>query len=305
VAPPPRLTRVRARWLVNLLLVAVVAALAAYALLGRDADDGRVPIVGVASSVVQRIAIEPEGMEPIELAREGDNWFVTRPLRARANSTQVERLLDLLAVRAGAPMPATDLQRFDLNRPSLRVRFDDTTIAFGTLNPLTQQQYVLVGDRVFMIPGHHRASVPERVERVLTHALLRKDEKPVSFQLPQLSVERLDGRWTRRPDPDPGAASQDDFHRWVDEWRFASSLLTQRADRALPAQRIVVAFEDGRRVEFGIVQREPELVLVRGDESLVFHFPRDTGERLLAGPALQAPTSAAAGAPSAAPAGSR
>lgn len=296
----------RARWLVNLLLVAVVAALAAYALLGRDEDSGQRALTNMASSVVQRIVIEPEGMEPIELAREGDNWFVIRPLRARANSTQIERLLDLLAVRAGEPMPAADLQRFDLDRPSLRVRFDDTTIAFGTLNPLTQEQYVLVGDRVFMIPGHHRASVPERVERVLTHALLRKDEKPVSFQLPQSSVERIAGRWTRRPDPDPaGAASQDDFHRWVDEWRFASSLLTQRAAGPLPAQRIVVAFEDGRRVDFGIVQREPELVLVRGDENLVFHFPRDTGERLLAGPALQAPTPAASGVPSAAPAGSR
>ncbi len=305
MASPPRLIRVRTGWLLNLLLVAVVAALAAFALLRREEEDPQHAITGVASSVVQRIVIEPYGAEAIELAREGDGWLVTSPLQARANSTQVERILNLLAVRARERMPAEDLQRFDLDRPALRVRFDDTAIAFGTLNPLTQDQYVLVGDAVFMISSHHRASVPDRVERVLTHALLRKEEKPVSFEFPDYSVVRSDGKWTRRPDPEKDTLSQDDFNRWVDEWRFASSLLTQRASDRSPAQRIAVTFEDGRKIDFGIVQREPDLLLTRIDENLTFYFPRDTGDRLLAGPALQRPDGSTFDAPAGAPASAR
>jgi hypothetical protein len=34
-----------------------------------------------------------------------------------------------------------------------------------------------------------------------------------------------------------------------------------------------------------IAQREPEIVLVRGDENLSFYFSSDMGGRLLAGPA--------------------
>ncbi|MCC7546743.1 MAG: hypothetical protein IT532_03170 [Burkholderiales bacterium] len=306
MAAPPRLIRMRTGWLVNIVLVAVVAALAAYAFYrtGRD-DPQREPIAHLAASVVQRIAIEANGVQTIELAREGDAWFVTRPLRARANSTQVDRILDLLAVQGRERMPAQDLQRFDLGRPTLRVRFDETAIAFGTINPLTQDQYVLVGDAVFMIPSHHRAAIPDRVERVLTHALLRTNEKPVAFEFANFSVARADGRWARNPQPADGALSQDDFNRWVDEWRYASSLLTQPASGKLPAERIAVAFEDGRRVEFGIVQREPELVLVRADEALTFYFSQDTRGRLLAGPMPQPSPAATSAAVPAVPAAQR
>jgi len=290
----------RARWLVNIVLLALVGALAVYALYGGgDEDTSQQPITSLAASVVHRIALEREGADPIELVREGDAWFVDRPLRARANAPQVDRILDLLTVRGHDRMPAEDLQRFDLDRPALRVRFDDTAIAFGTVNPLTQEQYALVGDSVFMIPGHHRAAVPDRVERVLTHALLRKNEKPVSFVLPGFSVERVDGKWIRRPEAVEGALSQDDFNRWVDEWRFASSLLTQPAAARRPGERIELSFEDGRTVHFAIAQREPEIVLVRDDENLSFYFSSDMGARLLAGPAPSPAPAATSDAPAA------
>ena len=295
MAAPSRLIRVRTRWVINLLLLGIVAALAAYALYAPRTDDAQQePITRLAPSVVRNIAIEAAGADPIELEREGDTWFVTRPVRARANVTQVERLLDLLGVRGRDRMAAQDLENLDLDRPALRVRFDDVVIAFGTVNPLTQDQYVLVGDTVYMIPGHHRNAVPDRIERVLTHALLRKDEKPVSFDFPDFSVERVDGRWTRRPEASGGPLSQDDFHRWVDEWRFASSLLTQRASGKPPAEHISVAVEDGRTIRFGIVQREPEFILTREDEQLTFYFPQDTRARLLAGPAALPAASPAA-----------
>jgi len=292
---------VRTGWLVNLLLVAVVAALAAYALRGGKTEDpNQQPLTGLAASVVQRIVIESRGTEPIELAREGGAWFVTRPVRARANATQVDRMLDLLAVRGRDRMPAQGLQRFDLDQPDLRVRFDDTDIAFGTINPLTQDQYVLAGEAVYMISSHHRAAVPDRVERVLTHALLRKGEKPVSFELPGFSVDRVEGRWTLKPEQPDVALSQDDFNRWVDEWRFASSLLTQAASGKPTKERIAVRLEDGRTLQLAIVQREPELVLTRTDENLTFYFSQNTRERLLAGPSVRsAPGEGASTAPQA------
>jgi len=294
VAPPARVIPVRTGWLVNLLLLAVVAALAAYALRGvRTEDPDQQPLTGLAASVVQHIVIEPRGTDPIELAREDGTWFVTRPVRARANATQVDRILDLLAVRGRDRMPAEQLQRFDLHQPALSVRFDDTAIAFGTLNPITQDQYVLAAGAVYMISSHHRAAIPDRLERVLTHDLLRKSEKPVAFELPGFAVDRAEGKWTLRPNLPDANLSQDDFNRWVDEWRFASSLLTQTASGKLPKERIRLQLEDGRTVQLGIVQREPELVLTRTDEHLTFYFSQDTRERLLARPSVRAAPGAA------------
>lgn len=288
MAPPARLTTVRTGWLINLLLLALVAALAAYALYGGGKDEAAGhPLTSVAASVVKRIVIEPRDGQVIELHKDGDEWLVTRPLRARANLTQVERMLDLLAVRGSDRMPAEDLQRFDLDRPALRVHFDDTVIAFGTTNPLSQQQYVLADDSVFMIGSHHRSVIPDRVERVLTHSLLRKDEKPVAFEMPGFKVVRMDGKWTLDP-PQASTVSQDDFNRWVDDWRYASSLLTQPTSGKAPAHIINLKLEDGRTLQIGVLQQEPELILTRADEKLTFYFSQDTRQRLLSGPGAQA-----------------
>lgn len=289
MAPSARLTIVRTGWLINLLLLALVAALAAYALYGGNQDDATsYPLTAVAASVVKRIVIEPRDGQAIELHKDGDEWFVTRPLRARANLTQVERMLDLLAVRGSERMPAEDLQRFDLDRPALRVHFDDTVIAFGTTNPLSQEQYALVDDSVFMIGSYHRSVVPDRVERVLTHSLLRKEEKPVAFEMPDFKVARVDGKWALDPPQANAPVSQDDFNRWVDDWRYASSLLTQPSSGRAPAHVINVKLEDGRTLQVGVLQQEPELILTRTDEKLTFYFSQDTRQRLLSGPGARA-----------------
>jgi len=51
-----------------------------------------------------------------------------------------------------------------------------------------------------------------------------------------------------------------------------------------PRERIrIKLLADGQSkvVEFAIVRRKPEVVLLRMDEHLAYHFPEDTGTRLL------------------------
>ena len=69
-----------------------------------------------------------------------------RPFEARADRSQVERLLELTSAASKEKLAATDLARFDLDRPSLTVTLGDQRFAFGTVNPLNQEQYVLAGD---------------------------------------------------------------------------------------------------------------------------------------------------------------
>ena len=47
---------------------------------------------------------------------------------------------------------------------------------------------------------------------------------------------------------------------------------------------VTVALKDGRSLALGILQREPELVLLRADEGIQYHFFADVGRRLLLPP---------------------
>jgi hypothetical protein len=88
--------------------------------------------------------------------------------------------------------------------------------------------------------------------------------------------------------------SQDEFNRWVEGWRFASSLLTQRAGPGAAKEHVDVRLSDGRTLKLDVLQKEPELILVRPDEKLQFFFSGEVAKRLMTPPEAAVPASDAA-----------
>jgi hypothetical protein len=280
-------------WIVNVLLLAAVAALGWYVLY-RPADKApQLKLTTLAPSTVSRVVIEPRAGEPIELEKRGDAWYLVRPFQARADRGQVERLLEITSATAKEKLAATDLARFDLDRPALAVTLGEQRFAFGTVNPLSQEQYVLAGDGVYLLPAFYASLVPQSADRLLTHSLFIEGESPTAFVLPGFRVELQDTKWVRLPASGKETLSQDDLNRWVDGWRFASSLITQRATKS-GAEQIQVRLADSRTLKLGILQKQPELILVRPDEKLQFHFSGEVAKRLLSPPEPSAPPGDAA-----------
>jgi hypothetical protein len=283
-------------WLVNLLLLVGVVGLALYAVYRpKQADQPKHKLTQLTASTVKRIRIEPRDGPRIELEKRGESWFLTAPVEARADRSQVDRLLDVLQATSQEKLPATDLARFDLDQPRLKVSFDDQTIAFGTSNSLTQEQYVLAGDGVYLLSPYFGSAVPTRPDRVLNHALFREGEKPLGFIFPQFRVIQHEGKWTVEPPPpdEKNQPSADELNRWVDEWRFASSLVTQPASGRKPSKQVQVQLADGKALSFGVLREGPELVLLREDEKLEYQFSADSGRKLMARPvAAPAPAEA-------------
>lgn len=289
-------------WIKNLLLVALVTALALYAIYKPNPQDEikRFEISTLGKAAVTRIVIEPKGAPRIELHKQDEDWMLIQPFTARADRTQIDRMLDVLAARSNEKLAASDLQRFDLDAPAMRVTFNDTAIAFGTSNPVGGDQYVHAGDGVYLLAPYFRSLVPDDAQRLLTHALLRPSEKPVAFVLPGFSVVQQDGKWAMTPaaSSEKERLSQDDLNRWVDDWKLASSLLTQPSGDKTPGEWIELRLADGKTLRLGILQREPELVLARSDEKLSFYYSAETAKRLLSAPAAApAPPPPAASAP--------
>jgi hypothetical protein len=148
---------------------------------------------------------------------------------------------------------------------------------------------------VYLLPSLYRTQVPDRPARLLTHALLRQNEKPVAIRLKTFTLEQRDGKWVVTPAGGKEPPSQDDLNRWVDDWRHASSLLTQPAtDRTAAREWIEVRLDAGGTLRLGVVQPAPQLVLLRPDEKLTFHFSEDMGTRLTSRPAAPEPPPAPA-----------
>jgi len=274
------------RTTLNIALVAAIVAVGAvlYFKSKSDVDEvqGTFALVADAAKDLQRIEIQRNGGEPIVLERNAQQWRMKVPRAARLDEIQLGRVLDIARLRASVRMRAENLARFELDKPWARIHFNQQTIDFGSTNPLTDELYLRSGEHIYAVPPRVAAAVPGNAAKLLAHNLFAVDEHPVAFQFEHFSLRHDATRWHLAPH-DP-KLSQDDLVRWVDQWRLASSVVTQPGSAAGDAESITIELRDKRKIMLGVLARSPDLVLLRHDELLQFHLPARLAPILLTPP---------------------
>ena len=274
----------RGLW-INIALLAAVVALALFAYLKPHKGEPGHRLSVLKAADARNVMIELAGAELIALARAPSDWQLTAPFAARADSFQVQRLLEILDATSPDRLPATGLARFDLNEPHARVTIDQQTFSFGAVNPLSREQYVLTQDGIYLVPLRYGAVLPKNALQLVSRQLFAADEAPVAFESKEFKLAQQDGKWQLTP---PAAdVSQDDFNRWVDEWRLATALALQPPSKRTPQAAIKITLKNGSAITLALLQREPELMLARSDQNYEYQFSGKSAQRLLAPPSGQ------------------
>jgi hypothetical protein len=272
-------------WL-NAALAAIVVALGVFLYL-RPGKDAAVeyPLSGLKAREVRSLRIERAGAVPVVLVRKQDTWFIEAPIAARADDSRVMQLLAVVEARTAHRLPAGDRGRFGLEPPQARVIADGQPFSFGLVNDITREQYVMAGDAVYALHPRYGAALPESVVQLASRQLFGPGEAPARIALGDFTVEQRDGKWTLAPRA--ADLSQDDYIRWVDEWRLASAVSVEPRAATRARQEIRIQLKNGGELTLGVMSREPELVLARSDEKLQYHFRPELAKRLLSPPAAR------------------
>ncbi len=273
-------------WLPLLVLLAVAAVLGALAWFSPSRDDQAQALSAAKPAQAQRVTLARPGQPAIELERREAQWLITAPLRARADEFQVMRMLALLETKPAAQFPAADLERFDLQAPVARLTVDGSEYAFGGINTVTREQYVMRGDTVYAVALRHGAALPADAVALIRRVLLNENEIPVAILLPQFSLRQAGGRWTLTPPAD--GAGADELQAFVDRWRQASAARAEPHDGRQPLAEVRIELREGAPLVFSVLQREPNLVLLRQDNGLQYTFLAGAGQALLAHPSRPA-----------------
>lgn len=272
---------------IALLLAAIVAAILMYTHRpdenNAETDHALVP---VAPGDIRAIDIERVKSPPIRLERSSDEWRMQRPIAARLDETALARVLELSRLRATNRLPAEGLERYGLDQPWARVRFESHIVEFGNTNTVTEEIYVKSNDTVYAVPARVATAIPGSPGRLIAHRMFAETEIPAAITLQAFSVRHDGTRW--EISPAVGGISQDDLIRWIEQWRYASSVTTQPATPGSTTD-VVVVLRDGRKIEFVIKARTPDLVLHRRDEGLDYHFNAGMVAMLLTAPASDEP----------------
>ncbi len=277
------------RWLLNIAMAVLVAALGLFVYFRPGADKpAGPPLTGLTPEAVMTIRIERAKPEIISLARADTGWRMTAPVRARANTFNIDSLLRVTTAPSLYQTTAIEpeLARYGLAPNDLRLWFNDEEIHVGAIHPMKQQHYVRYRNSVHLIPSHVLASAFLGYASFIDTQLLEDERQLVALRLPGLQLVRTDGSWRREP-PDKKRDEQvsgDHVNEFVAHWQNAHALSVERLSTRPALERIQLVYETNGQsatLTLEVLAYKPEFVLARRDEGLEYHFPEDIGRQLL------------------------
>jgi hypothetical protein len=281
------------RWLLNLVLIALLVALAVFLLYrhltGPAAQTAA--LTALSAENLTRIRLTHQGRSPIVLIRDQDaavvdgdpaaGWRMTEPVAGRVNPFNLKALFALAAapIQAEVPFSAERLAAFGLAMPATEVRFDEETLTFGSTHPFNDQVYVRRGDHLFLIETRHYRVATYPYNSFLDTLLLGGVGSLSAIELPGFKLRLHEGGWRREP---PHAQlTGDAINRFVEQWRHARALSVERTSGGRALKRVTLRFAEGPPLTLQVLAEQPEFVLYRADQGLAYHFPANVAGQLL------------------------
>ena len=265
----------KSRWVINILLIVAVVILTLVARFEPGIDDTPPThtLTSLRADTVQTIRINRPLRNDLVLTRTADGWLIDREPALPADGFQVRALLKLVeraAVRS-YPVAELELSRLALDPPYASVKLDDTTIDFGSLEPLEELRYGRVADQVHLVRDMYQHLIEADYTQFVRRRLFAERDRITGLSLPDLEVIQSDSGWTVNP---PQEVSADALQQLVDSWEQATALHVRSAEAATgDARKIVVSLGNPeRRITFQIAASDPELILVRPELGIQYRM---------------------------------
>jgi hypothetical protein len=291
------------RWLVNLILLSLVAGLVAFLYLRPKAEvikDDRVELTHFKLADFNGISVEHPTKAAVTLAKVDGFWRLTAPYKTRADKETVSRIISIIAAKSSVkvainPESRADLDKFGLNNPSLKLKLirPDASFAefdFGGHNNITDEQYVLHDNAVYLIANNYQEVALTQPIELIDKNMIKPTEKIVGFDFSHMEVwaetkmnlDLVAGQW--KVNVANAKPNQSEISEWIEfSWlkNPAESVDFYPSSSRETYASFEVKMADGTKVHFDRIQESPEVILGRPDEGLSYHFKADVGFNLM------------------------
>jgi hypothetical protein len=298
------------RWILNLILLCVVAGLVAFLYLRPQSDDQDKDLFEISSyklAEFNAINVEFPAKATLSFEKVNGYWRITAPNKTRADQASVQRILSIIAAKSknkivSEKFDREELEKFGLTTPEVKLKlFRDSNnveeFLFGTHNPVNDMQYVAHRNAIYLVSNAYAESASTELIELVDKAPLQPTEKVIGFNFSQLeqweasrlNVDIVDGQW--KVSIAKAKPQQNELNEWLDySWvhTLAKSVEFYTPDRSATYPSFEIKLADGTKVHFDKIQESPDLILARPDEGLLFHFPADSGFTML-NPPLNVP----------------
>ncbi len=287
------------RWILNLIMLALVAGLVSFLYLRPENEIEQLASYEVSQlklAKINSVKVEFPAKAPVAFEKIDGYWHMKAPYKQRADQLSVQRILSVIAATSGSKFPATDLAKFGLDNPLVRLTMTsengEESFVYGTYNTVTNEQYVAYKESVYLLSAIYSEAASTQVIELIDKNMLAPDEvkQLVGFDFSHLeqweesslNVDIDQGQWkTNVPSAKP---TQNDMNEWLEfSWKQnpAKSVEIYSPDRHASHPSFKVKLANGKSIYIDKVMESPELLLARPDEGLIYHFSNDVGFSML------------------------
>jgi len=275
------------RSVLNIVLLVGVVALGVFISMTPEQDPGK-PVSrvgGLDAPAVNRISISREGLAYIRLHKQSDGmWRMLEPYTVAANETAINKLLELPDATSHAQFSAQgrELGSYGLAPEKASLEFNATRYLFGDIEHINKRRYVMHGSTIHLTTDLFYHQLRTAPEHFVSGKLIETGMTITALDLPGLILNQTaQGEWAASGTQTENESSADAITSLLDHWRHKQVTLVEPAAQHSSTDIARITFADNSVVEYAIVKTDTELLLVRDDLNLQYHFPVAQASHLL------------------------
>ena len=278
------------RWLINIILLVMVFSISLFLLLkpAKIKQTKQFSISTFNLSDFDSIKVDFPSRASVIFKKSTESWDMVEPIKGRADQFSVQKIISIVASSSSEKLPSNDLAKYGLDKPTMKLKLIhkglEEEFIFGTYNSVTEDQYLLYKDNVYLISGSYSESAATQPIELIDKLPLSKSEQIKDFdfsrleqwQSKRLKVTLNNNEWSA----EGSQLKQNEMVEWFDmTWvkNPAKSVEKSSIDSRIPHKSFDIHTIDGKKITFLRVQESPETKLYRVDEGLLYHFGSDIG----------------------------
>ncbi|MEI6868457.1 MAG: DUF4340 domain-containing protein [Methylophilaceae bacterium] len=289
------------RWLINIILLVIVLSISLFLFLkpSEIKQKKQFAISAFNLSDFDSIKVDFPSRASVILKKGIESWEMLEPIKGRADQFSVQKIISIVATSSSEKLPSNDLAKYGLDKPIVKLKLIhkglEEEFIFGTYNSVTEDQYLLYKDNVYLISSAYSEVASTQPIELIDKSPLSQSEKIRDFdfsrleqwQSKRLKVTRNNNEWTAN---EGNSLKQNEMAEWFDmTWvkNPAKSVEKSSIDLRVPHKSFDIHTTDGKKITFIRLQESPETQLYRVDEGLLYRFGSDIGFTMLNPPIEQ------------------
>jgi hypothetical protein len=289
------------RWLINIILFVIVLSISLFLALKpvQKKQTKQFEVSTFNLSDFEGVKIDFPSRASVVFKKNNEAWDMLEPIKGRADQFSVQKIISIVATSSSEKLPSSDLSKYGLDKPTVKLKLQhkgsEEEFIFGTYNSVTEDQYLLYKDNIYLISGVYSEAASTQPIELIDKSPLSKIEQVKEFdfsrleqwQSRRLKLSRNINEWKASQG---NLLKQDEIAEWFDMTWFknpAKSVEKYPLDLRIPYKSFDITTVGGKKITFIRVQESPETHLYRVDEGLLYHFGSDIGFTMMNPPIEQ------------------